>query len=73
MKTKCKCGVKRKTRNTRLYPTYQPQGWGFKIRYCLVCLGKFKTGMRQDYDTSEKTRSYKKRRYAYGSKEIVAA
>jgi len=71
----CGCGVKRKTRNTRVYPVYQPQELGYKIRYCLVCLGKFKTGMKQDYDTSEKTRSYttKYRRYKDGQKEIVAA
>ena len=60
MKTKCGCGVKRKTRNTRVYPTYQPRAWGFKIRYCLVCQDIFKTyGMKQEYDNSEKTRTYK--------------
>tara|TARA_Y100001938_G_scaffold97312_1_gene133177 strand:+ start:359 stop:613 length:255 start_codon:yes stop_codon:yes gene_type:complete len=71
----CGCGVKRKTRNTRVYPVYQPQELGYKIRYCLVCLGKFKTGMKQDYDTSEKTRSYttKYRRYKNGQKKIMAA
>ena len=71
----CGCGVKRKTRNTRVYPVYQPQELRYKIRYCLVCLGKFKTGMNQDYDTSEKTRSYttKYRRYQNGQKKIVAA
>jgi hypothetical protein len=71
----CGCGVKRKTRNTRVYPVYQPQELGYKIRYCLVCLGKFKTGMKQEYDNSEKTRSYttKYRRYTNGQKEIVAA
>jgi hypothetical protein len=67
MKTKCGCGVKRKTRNTRVYPTYQPREWGYKIRYCLVCRDIFKTGMKQEYDNSEKTRSYKtKYRYIDG-------
>ncbi len=55
----CGCGAKRKTRNTRLYPVYQSQDLGYKIRYCLICLGKFKTGMRQEYDRSKKTQTYK--------------
>ena len=60
IKTECGCGITRKTRNTRLYPIYQPQEWGFKIRQCQVCLGVFKTmGMKQEYDRSRKTISYK--------------
>ncbi len=58
----CGCGVKRKTRNTRVYPVYQSEDLGYKIRYCLICLGKFKTGMRQEYDKSKKTQTYEKKR-----------
>ena len=72
----CGCGVKRKTRNTRVFPIYQSIDLGYKIRYCLVCLGKFKTKLgKASWDTSKKTRSYttKYRRYTNGQKEIVAA
>ncbi len=56
----CGCGVKRKTRNTRVYPIYQSIDLGYKIRYCLVCNNKFKTKLgRAVWDTSKKTTSYK--------------
>ncbi len=70
IKTECNCGVTRTTNNTRLYPMYQPREWGFKLRECRVCFAVFRTeGMRQNYDTSNKTRSYIKRKYQYGQKE----
>jgi len=58
----CGCGVKRKTRNTRVYPIYQSIDLGYKIRYCLVCNGKFKTQPgKAVFDRSKKTLAYKKK------------